>query len=76
MALALQTLERSKWMNDILAVGLGVVDGYLLQKSPWAFLLKNIGVPIASLFTKIPDSIKYESEGMLGLTISVLLGVK
>jgi len=74
MAMVLREITRTTFIDDIIAVGSGVLDGYLLEKMPMAFLVKNVGIPIASLFIKgIPDGLKKESEGMLGLLIYVLL---
>jgi hypothetical protein len=75
MAMAtLERLTRATWMDDAIAFGAGALDGYLLDKVPVAFLIKNVGVPIASLFVRgIPDGLKKESEGMLGLAVYVLL---
>ena len=66
-------LMRTTWINDLICIGAGVFDGWLLEKSPLAFMIKNVGIPIASLFVKIPEALKYESESMLGLMIYAIL---
>jgi hypothetical protein len=80
MAAALRAALATRGMvEDVMAVGSGVVDGFLLEKVPVAFLIKNIGIPVLSLFVReIPDALKKESEGMLGLAIYALItrGVK
>jgi len=78
MAMVLREITRGTWLDDVIAIGAGVLDGYLLEKIPIAFIVKNVGIPVASLFFRVPDGLKKESEGMLGLLIYVLLsgGVK
>jgi len=74
MALALRTVGKS-WLDDVISVVAGLVGGYLLDKNPTIFMAKNIGIPVLSVFIRgIPDSLKYESEGMLGLLIYTLIG--
>lgn len=61
-------------VDDIIAMGLGIVDGFLLDKSAILFLVKNIGVPVLKFAGfQLPASVVHESEGMLGLTIYALL---
>jgi hypothetical protein len=73
MAQVLAQLTRTTWINDIICLGAGAFDGWLLDKSPLAFMVKNIGIPIASLFVRVPDALKYESESMLGLMIYAII---
>jgi hypothetical protein len=75
MAQALRYVTKGDYVNDIAAVASGFVDGYLLQKDMGiVFLLKNIGVVIASFATNaIPEGLKYAAESSLGLTIAALL---
>ena len=71
----LQTLLRSKGlMDDLVALGGGIVDGFLIDKSTILFLIKNIGIPIIDkLGFKLPNGLVKESEGMLGLTLYLLM---
>jgi hypothetical protein len=75
MAQALRALARESYVNDIAAVISGFLDGYLLQKDRGvAFLLKNIGIVIASFATDmVPEGLKHAAESSLGLTIAALL---
>jgi hypothetical protein len=75
MAQALRALAREGYVNDISAMISGFLDGYLLQKDMGvAFLLKNIGIVIASFATNvIPPGIKHAAESSLGLAIAALL---
>jgi hypothetical protein len=75
MAQALRALAREGYVNDIAAVVSGFLDGWLLQKDQAVlFLLKNIGIVIASFATNsIPPGIKHAAESSLGLAIAALL---
>jgi len=71
----LQSLLRNKGlMDDIVALVGGVFDGFLIDKSTMLFLLKNIGIPIIDkMGFKLPNGLVKESEGMLGLTLYLLM---
>ena len=70
---AYQTLKAKGYLDDIMAFGSGLLDGFLIDKAPWAFLIKNIGLPVASFFLPIPDGLRHESEGMLGFAVYLLI---
>jgi hypothetical protein len=75
MAQVLRSVMKMDYVNDIAAVASGFVDGWLLQKDQAVlFLLKNIGIVIASFATDaIPTGLKHAAESSLGLTIAALL---
>jgi hypothetical protein len=75
MAQVLRSVMKMDYVNDIAAVASGFVDGWLLQKDQAVlFLLKNIGIVIASFATNsIPPGIKHAAESSLGLAIAALL---
>jgi len=75
VALALRTLAREGYVNDIAATLSGFIDGYLLQKDMGiVFLLKNIGIVVAAFATEaIPEGLKHAAESSLGLAIAALL---
>jgi hypothetical protein len=75
MAQALRSIMREDYVNDIAAIASGFADGYLLVKDMGVvFLLKNIGIVIASFATNaIPTGLKHAAESSLGLTIAALL---
>jgi len=68
-------MVKEGYVNDIAAVVSGFIDGFLLSKDAGiAFLLKNIGIVIASFATDtIPTGLKHAAETSLGLTIAALL---
>ena len=78
MAMALQNqltrLEDFKWVDDVLAVGSGFVDGALIDKAPIGFLIKNLAIPIIDkTMIKLPKGLVYHAEGQLGLLAYLLL---
>jgi hypothetical protein len=75
MAQALRYAMMGSYVNDIAAVASGFVDGWLLQKDQGVlFLLKNIGIVIASFATDaIPPGLKHAAESSLGLAIAALV---
>jgi len=62
-------------VDAITAIISGAIDGYCLKKDlAWAFILKNIGIPIAGLFVPaIPKGMKDHSVGQLGMLITLLI---
>jgi hypothetical protein len=75
MAQVLRYAMRGDYVNDIAALVSGFLDGYLLAKDQGIiFLIKNIGVVIASFATDmIPEGLKHAAESSLGLAIAALL---
>jgi len=75
VAQVLRYVTKGGYIDDIAAVASGFVDGYLLQKDMGVvFLLKNIGIVIASFATEaIPEGLKHAAESSLGLAIAALL---
>jgi len=73
MVLALR-LERGL-MRDLVTVGVGALDGWLLDSNVMAFLIKNLAVVgIDKLgIARVPDNLVSESEGMLGIVLYALI---
>ena len=65
----------AEYMDDIVALGGGFIDAFLLRASVGLFLLKNIAVPIVDKmgWISLPKGLVYESEGMLGFVIGILV---
>ena len=63
------------FMDSLMAVTSGALDGFLLAKDmDIIFLLKNIGIPVAKLFMPgIPDGLSIHSTGQLGLIATLML---
>lgn len=59
--------------QDILAFIGGVADGIMIEKFPLGYFIKNIGIPVASFFVPVPEGIKYQCEGALGLLVTLLM---
>ena len=68
-----QALKTKGYLDDIMAFASGLLDGFLIDKAPWAFLIKNIGLPVASFFLPVPEGVRHESEGMLGFAVYLLI---
>ncbi len=65
----------AEYVDDITAVAGGFLDAFLIRTSVGLFLLKNIAIPIidkAGLIS-LPKGFVYESEGMLGFVIGILV---
>ncbi len=80
MAMALKGLIKglglgSEFMDYATAFISGAIDGALLAyDQDWIFLIKNIGIPVASVFTPIiPKGMKDHAVGQLGLLATLLI---
>jgi len=75
MALALRIPEVRGLQKTLVTIGLGALDGWLLDSNVMAFLIKNAGVVAIDKLglMKLPDYIVTESEGMLGLVAYALI---
>jgi len=75
VALALRSLAQSEYIDDVLAVGNGALNGYLVDKNQaWVMLIKDIVVALTyhmdiHRFSKLAGS----SEGFLGLVLYSLI---
>lgn len=75
MAQVLRSLARSEYIDDVLAVGNGALNGYLLDKNQAVVMLvKDILVALSYHmgvhgFAKLAGS----AEGMLGLVLYALI---
>ena len=65
----------AEYMDDIVALGGGFIDAFLLRSSVGLFLLKNIAIPIVDKagWVSLPKGLVYQSEGMLGFVIGILV---
>jgi len=65
-------------IDEISAVGGGILDGILIDTLPIAFLAKNILIPVLAHVAPvpIPDGLVHQSEGMLGFTVYLMLKPK
>jgi hypothetical protein len=65
----------AEYTDDIAAVAGGFIDAFLLRSSVGLFLLKNVAVPIVDKagLISLPKGLVYESEGMLGFVIGILI---
>lgn len=77
MALALETLKFKVggMLDDILAVGNGLIDWHLLGWDALAFIVKNLVVVLVDKagIMKLPAGLVYSSEYALGLVVGALL---
>ena len=73
MALALRLAPKGM-IEDLITVGIGALDGYLLDTNVMAFLVKNLAVVGLDKFgMKLPEFIVRESESMLGIVLYALI---
>jgi len=71
----LPKLGGAEIVDAITAILSGAIDGYTIKHDlVWVFILKNIGIPVASIFVKgIPKGMKDHSIGQLGMLITLLV---
>jgi len=74
MALALRLAPKGM-IEDLITVGIGALDGYLLDTNVMAFLAKNLAVVGLDKFgiLKLPEFLVKESESMLGIVLYALI---
>lgn len=68
--MALRSILSSDLVEDVVAVGYGAFNGYLLDKQAGGFILVNLAALIASIVVEeVPKSIRYASENNLGIIL-------
>jgi hypothetical protein len=79
MSVAIQQLiprlGGSELIDAVTAILSGAIDGYSLKHDMvWLFILKNIGIPVASIFVRgIPKGMKDHCVGQLGMLVALMI---
>lgn len=77
MALALETLKyrMGGMFDDVLAVGNGLLDWYVLGWDALAFIVKNLVIVLLDKagIMRLPAGLVYSSEYALGLVVGALI---
>jgi len=70
---ALAVPKGTEWLDHVIAVLGGVIDGYLADNVAWGYIIKNLAVPVVNLFIPLPKGLVHQCEGALGVLLYALL---
>lgn len=74
MALRALAIPRgAEWLDHVLAVLGGAIDGYLADTMAWGYIIKNVAIPVVNIFMPLPKGLVHQAEGALGVLLYALL---